>query len=82
MEMKIHVGNLSKGTTEPQLRESFEKFGTVDSLDIVLDRKTGEPRGFAFVNMPAADNAKDAMANLNGKELGGNRMAVSEARGE
>lgn len=80
--MKIHVGNLSKETTEPQLRESFEKFGAVESLDIVLDKKTGEPRGFAFVNMSTAENAKDAMANLNGKDLAGNRVAVSEARGE
>ena len=78
--MKIYVGNLSDQTTEPQLRESFEKFGEISSLNIIMDRETGRPRGFAFVEMPSDDQAKKAIADLHGKSLEGNMLRVNEAK--
>jgi RNA recognition motif-containing protein len=77
--MKIYVGNLSKGTSEPQLRESFEKFGEITSLNIIKDRETGEARGFAFVEMPSDDHAKAAISGLNGNDTLGSPLKVNEA---
>lgn len=77
--MKIYVGNLSKETTSEQLRESFESYGELDSLDIVADKETGVSKGFAFVEMPSDENAKKAIVGLHGAELGGNALKVSEA---
>lgn len=78
--MKLHVGNLSQGTTEPQLRETFEKYGAVTSINLVVDKTDGKSKGFGFVEMNSDENAKSAIAGLNGKELGGNMLTVSEAR--
>ena len=78
--MNIHVGNLAKETSEPQLRESFAKFGDVSKVKIVMDKLTGTPKGFGFVEMPTLDHANAAIAGLNGKDLGGNLLAVSESR--
>ncbi|MFH2055239.1 MAG: RNA-binding protein [bacterium] len=78
--MKIYVGNLAQETTEPQLRESFETFGEIGSVSIVLDKESGKPRGFGFVEMPSADQGQKAIDGLHGKELGGNPLKVSEAK--
>jgi len=78
--MNIHVGNLAKETSEPQLRESFAKFGDVTKVKIVMDKIAGTPKGFGFVEMPTLDQANAAIAGLNGKDLGGHLLAVSESR--
>lgn len=75
---KIFVGNLPFSTTQSQLRELFEKQGTVRSASLVMDRETGQPRGFGFVEMPAPE-AMRAIENLNGKDFGGRPMRVNEA---
>lgn len=78
--MNIHVGNLAKETSEPQLRESFATFGDVTKVKIVMDKITGIPKGFGFVEMPTLDQANAAIAGLNGKDLGGKLLEVSESR--
>jgi len=78
--MNIYVGNLSREVTEEELREAFKAFGQVTSASIVKDRDSGQPRGFGFVDMPAKADAQAAISGLNGKELKGRRLIVSEAR--
>ena len=78
--MKIYVGNLSFNTTESALREAFEAHGAVASATLVMDRETGRPRGFGFVEMNDDGQAKAAMAALNGKELDGRSLTVNEAK--
>ncbi|MDH3892347.1 MAG: RNA-binding protein [candidate division Zixibacteria bacterium] len=78
--MKIYVGNLAHETTEPQLRESFEAFGTVDSTSIVMDKDSGKSKGFAFVEMSSDDHAQKAITGLHGKDLAGNPLKVNAAR--
>lgn len=73
----IYVGNLSRNTTEATLRSLFEPYGLITSIKIVIDRVTGEPRGFAFVDM---ENAQAAIDALNGKEVDGQRLRINEAR--
>ena len=76
----IYVGNLSFGTTEQSVRSLFEPYGTVDRVSIVTDRETGQPKGFAFVEMSNDAEAEKAMAAVNGKDVGGRTLAVNEAR--
>jgi len=78
--MNIYVGNLSFDTAENQLKETFESFGEVTSVNIITDKYTGEPRGFAFVEMSDKDSAVNAIADLNGKEMNGRTLNVNEAR--
>ena len=78
--MNIYVGNLSGEVTEEELREAFEAFGQVESVNIVKDRDSGQPRGFGFVEMPAKAEAQAAITGLNGEELGGRTLVVNEAR--
>ena len=78
--MNIYVGNLSREATSDDLRETFEAFGEVESTHVVKDRFTGESRGFGFVEMPSKEEAQAAIDNLNGKELMGQEISVSEAR--
>lgn len=78
--MKIYVGNLAQETTEPQLRSSFEEFGAVTSANIVMDKESGKPRGFAFVEMTSDEHAQKAITGLHGKELAGNALKVNEAK--
>jgi RNA recognition motif-containing protein len=78
--MNIYVGNLSRTVTEEALRNAFEQFGEVSSVKIMTDRITREPRGFGFIEMPNADEAEQAIAQLNGQELDGQRLRVNEAR--
>ena len=76
----IFVGNLSYQTTQDDLLSAFSQFGNVERVNIVTDRDTGQPRGFAFVEMSDAREAQSAIAQLNGAELGGRALNVNEAR--
>lgn len=78
--MKIFVGNLSYQTTQDDLYAAFAAYGTVDQASVVTDRDTGQPRGFAFVEMPNKSEAEAAIASLNGAELNGRALNVNEAR--
>jgi cold-inducible RNA-binding protein len=78
--MNIYVGNLSYDTTEEELRKEFEAFGKVDSVNVIKDKFTDKSRGFAFVEMANDAEAKAALAALNGKDIKGRQLAVSEAR--
>lgn len=77
--MKLYVGNLSFDTSEQQLEELFAQFGSVQSATLVTDRDTGRPRGFGFVEM-SDDDARTAMAELNGKNVDGRDLTVNEAK--
>ncbi len=76
----IFVGNLDFGATEDQIRSLFEPYGAVDRVSLMRDRDTGRSRGFAFVEMTNANEADQAIAGLNGTNLGGRALNVNEAR--
>jgi cold-inducible RNA-binding protein len=76
----IFVGNLSYRTTQDELYAAFAQFGTVERVNIVTDRDTGQPRGFAFVEMADKQGADAAIAQLNGSEMNGRALNVNEAR--
>jgi cold-inducible RNA-binding protein len=76
----IFVGNLSYSATEESLRSLFEAHGAVERVSVVTDRDTGQPRGFAFVEMTNDGEAEQAISALNGREHGGRDLNVSEAR--
>jgi cold-inducible RNA-binding protein len=76
----IFVGNLSFGTTENSVRSLFEAYGSVDRVNIVTDRDTGQARGFAFVEMSVDSEGDAAIAGLNGRDLDGRTLNVNEAR--
>ena len=76
----IFVGNLSFGATEAAIRSMFEQYGSVERVNVVTDRDTGQARGFAFVEMSSGAEADRAIADLNGKELDGRALNVNEAR--
>jgi RNA recognition motif-containing protein len=78
--MNIYVSNLSFRVTEESLISLFSKFGTVTSAKIIKDRETQQSRGFAFVEMPSESEGKEALANLNNKEVEGRAISVSVAR--
>jgi len=78
--MKLYVGNLSFSTSEAQLRELFAAHGDVTSASLVMDRETGRPRGFGFVEFASADQAKAAINALNGKNVDGRDLTVNEAK--
>ncbi|UCE88035.1 MAG: RNA-binding protein [Deltaproteobacteria bacterium] len=78
MSKKLYVGNLPWSTTEAELKDLFEQHGTVTSVSVITDRETGRSRGFAFVEMDAAD-ADTAMQALDGREIGGRSLRVNEA---
>ncbi|NMC42496.1 MAG: RNA-binding protein [candidate division Zixibacteria bacterium] len=78
--MKIYVGNLSYQTTEDDVRKAFESHGQVSSVAIITDKFSGESKGFGFVEMDNKDEAMAAMAALNGTEMNGRNLNVSEAR--
>jgi RNA recognition motif-containing protein len=78
--MNIYVGNLSYGMSEDELRDAFGAFGEVSSVKILMDRETGRSRGFGFVEMPNKSEAEAAIAQLNGKEVGGRALRINEAR--
>jgi RNA recognition motif-containing protein len=76
----IFVGNLDFGATEDQIRSLFEPYGAVERVSLMRDRDTGRSRGFAFVEMTNANEADQAIAGLNGTDLGGRALNVNEAR--
>ncbi len=78
--MNIYVGNVSRETTEDELRKAFEPFGQVTSVNIIKDRYSGESRGFAFVEMAVKSEAQTAINELNGKQLGERTLSLNEAR--
>ncbi len=78
--MNIYVGNLSFNTSSDDLRQAFEGFGQVASVNIITDKFTGDSRGFGFVEMPDDAEATAAIGGLNGQELSGRNLNVNEAR--
>lgn len=77
---KLYVGNMSFQTSEAELRAHFEQFGAVTDIYVAMDKFTGRPRGFAFVTMGTADEAKVAIEKTNGVDFGGRALQVNEAR--
>src|SRR5215831_2250368 len=80
MSTKLFVGNLDFKVTENELQDAFAAYGTVIEVNLVTDRTTGRPRGFAFGTMSSPEEAQKAIAGLNGKELGGRALNVNVAR--
>ena len=76
----IYVGNLSYRATEDELRDAFAEFGPVQSVQIIKDRDTGRSRGFAFVEMPDSDQAREAIEKLDSADIAGRPIRVNEAR--
>jgi RNA recognition motif-containing protein len=79
-KMNIYVGNLSSDATEDDVRQAFEAFGEVSSINIIQDKFSGESRGFGFVEMPTKTEADAAITGLNGQDLKGRAVNVNEAR--
>jgi len=80
MSTKLFVGNLSFNTTENQLQDLFAAHGNVVEVDVIMDKFSGRPRGFAFVTMESKEAADAAVQALNGKEIDGRALTVNEAR--
>lgn len=78
--MKLLVRNLARTTTEKEIRELFTEHGTVDSCDLVLDKATGQSKGFAFVEMPDEAQAKTALTALHESKLAKSKIRVKEAQ--
>ena len=78
--MNIYVGNLSYELTEEELRQAFEAFGEVSSVNVIVDKYSGRARGFGFVEMPSDEEAQAAIDGLNGKDVGGRALNVNQAR--
>ena len=78
--MNLYIGNLSWTISEAELQQTFEEFGEVSSCKIVKDKMTNRSKGFAFVEMPNADEANAAITALNGKDVKGRNISVNEAR--
>jgi RNA recognition motif-containing protein len=76
----IYVGNLSYDATEEDIRQAFAQYGDVATVNVIMDRETGRPRGFAFVEMPNGSEAKEAIEKLNETEIAGRAVIVNEAR--
>ena len=76
---RIYIGNLSFNTDENALRSSFEQFGEVESVSIIMDKNTGKSKGFGFVEMPEDEEALKAIEGLNGKLLDGRKVRVNVA---
>jgi len=78
--MKIYVGNLSYDVTEEELRQEFLAFGAVESVNIITDKYSGQPKGFGFVEMPSVSEGQAAITALNGKTLKDRTLNVNPAR--
>jgi RNA recognition motif-containing protein len=78
--MKLYVGNLSFDTSTQDLEQLFGEIGTVDSANIIEDRDTGRSRGFGFIEMSSKEEGQNAIAQLDGKEVGGRSLKVNEAK--
>ena len=79
MSVKVYVGNVSYTATEESLRSVFEPYGSVDNVNIIRDLDTGQPRGFAFVTMPSAEDARRAISELHLTKLDGRTLCVDQA---
>ncbi len=80
MGKKLYVGNIPFSATESDLRDLFGQHGPVESVNVIMDRETGRPRGFAFVEMESAGDADSAMRALDGSDMGGRNIRVNEAQ--
>jgi RNA recognition motif-containing protein len=80
MAKKLYVGGLPYRTTDNELRQAFEKAGTVESATIIMDRATGRSKGFGFVEMATDEDAQKAIEMWNGKDFDGRNLTVNEAR--
>ena len=80
MNTKLFVGNLSFNTTENDLQDAFAAHGTVVEANLMVDRASGRPRGFAFITMGSPEEAQKAIDALNGANLDGRNLTVNEAR--
>ena len=80
MSNKLFVGNLSFDTTENDLQDTFAAYGTVTETNLMMDRVTSRPRGFAFVTMGTPEEAQQAISGLNGRALGGRALTVNIAQ--
>jgi len=80
MNTKLYVGNLSYDITESALKEMFAPHGAVTEINVVMDRETGKPRGFAFVTLASKEAADAAINALNGRDYQGRSLTVNEAR--
>jgi len=80
MDARLYVGNLSKSTTQDELNVLFTQAGVVNATELIKDRRSGESKGFAFVNMSAQAEADKAISMFNGYELGGKELKVSMAK--
>ncbi len=80
MNKKLYVGNLSYGLSQDELQKAFAQCGPVVSAKIIMDHATGRSKGFAFVEMETEEGAQKAIAELDGKEVGGRALRVSEAK--
>ncbi len=80
MSTKLFVGNVDFKVTQKDLQDAFAAYGTVVEANLVTDRTTGRPRGFAFVTMSSPEEAQKAIDGLNGKDLGGRALNVNIAR--
>jgi len=78
--MNIYVGNISRESTENEVRQAFEEYGEVTSVNLIKDKFTGNSKGFAFVEMPNKEEAENAIKNLDGQKLDGRVLNVAEAR--
>jgi cold-inducible RNA-binding protein len=80
MAKKLYVGNLSYDSTEAQIRELFAQVGEITEINMITDRETGRPKGFAFVQMASDEAAQDAIRRFNGHSLDNRALTVNEAR--
>ena len=80
MSTKLYVGNLSFSTTSQDLEKIFGEIGSVESANLIEDRETGRSRGFGFIEMSSKEEAQNAIASLNGKEVDGRALTVNEAK--
>src|SRR6266705_1846333 len=76
----LYVGNLAFSTTEEQIREMFQPYGAIEKINVVRDQDSGQPRGFAFVEMNNDEEAGKSIAGVNGSPVGGRALIVNEAR--
>jgi RNA recognition motif-containing protein len=77
---KLYVGNLPFSVTEDELRERFSRHGEIKSINVIMDRETGRPRGFGFIEMGDSSEAEKAIQALDGSDLGGRNIKVNEAQ--
>jgi RNA recognition motif-containing protein len=78
--MNIYIGNIAYSVDEQELGQIFSEYGEVSSAKIIIDRVTGRSKGFGFVEMPNSDEGQQAIDSLEGKEVGGRKLRVNEAR--